>query len=105
MPASNVRTHTRRTASGKTATVRQHGRRGRGRRGLVSPGHAWQNARRAFRAMRRRKRLTAALFGGLAVGELAAWGTLRGAGLVLAVAGGLALAVAALAALASGVDL
>jgi hypothetical protein len=77
----------------------------RGGRGLVSPGHAWKVARRAFGAARRKKRVTAVVLGGLAVGELGAWLTLRGASLVLLTAGILALGVAALAAAASGKDL
>jgi hypothetical protein len=105
MARGTVKTHTRRTASGKTTTVHQHSRRGRGRRGLVSPGHAWKLARRAFGAARRHKRVTACVLGGLAIGELTAWATLRGAGFLLVTAGVLALGVAALAAAASGVDL
>jgi hypothetical protein len=101
----NVRTHTRRTPGGGTTTVRQHSRRGQGRRGLVSPGHAWKLVKRAFRAARRRKRGTALVLGGLALGELGAWGALRGVGLVLATAGVLALGVAWLAASASGMEL
>jgi hypothetical protein len=105
MTTGRVRTHTRRTAAGGTTTVRQHSRRMRGGRGLVSPGHAWKMARRAFGAARRKKRVTALVLGGLAVGELGAWLTLRGASLVLLTAGMLALGVAALAAAASGKDL
>jgi hypothetical protein len=62
-------------------------------------------AKRAARAMRQRKRLTACVLGGLAVAELGAWFGLRGAGAALATAGILALAMAWLAAMASGVDL
>jgi hypothetical protein len=61
--------------------------------------------KRAYRAARKRKRLTAAVLAGLAVGELGAWFTLRGAGFALATAGLLALGVAFLAGMASGVDL
>jgi hypothetical protein len=103
--AAKVKQHTRRTASGSTTTVHQHSRRTRGRRALVSPGHAWQMAKRAVRASRRHKRVTAAVLGGLAVGELAAWATLRGASFMLATAGVLAIGVAALAAAASGGEL
>jgi hypothetical protein len=103
--AARVRTHTRRTKSGRTSTVRQHSRRTRGRRGLVSPRHSWKLARRAFRAARRRKRGTALMLGGLAAGELTAWLTLRGVGLVLATAAVLALGVASLAMAASGGEL
>ena len=104
MARGTVRTHTRRTASGGTTTVRQHSRRKRGGRGLVSPRHAWKLARAAFRSARRKKRMTAAVLGGLAVGELGAWAMLRGVGLMLATAGILALGVAWLAATASGMD-
>lgn len=100
-----VRSHTRRTPSGDTTTVRQHARHGRPRRGGVTPRHAWKLARRAFGAARKRKRATAVIFGALALGEMAAWLTLTGVGLMLAVAGGLALAVAAVAGLLTGVDL
>ncbi len=100
----NVRTHTRRTATGRTTTVRQHSRRTKGRRGLVSPSHAWKLARRAWAAGRKRRRLAAAVLGGLAAAELSAWLTLRGVGLVLATAGVLAVGVAMLAGAASGWD-
>ena len=105
MARGNVRTHTRRTKSGGTTTVRQHARRRRGGRGLVSPGHAFKLARRAFGAARRKKRVAAVVFGGLALGELGAWLTLRGVSLALVTAGVLALGVASLAAAASGTDL
>jgi hypothetical protein len=104
MARGNVRTHTRRTKSGGTTTVQQHSRQNRGRRGLVSPGHAWKMARRAFGAARRKKRVTAVVLGGLALGELGAWTALRGVGLALATAGALAILVAWLAAAASGMD-
>jgi len=104
MARGNVRTHTRRTKSGGTTTVRHHSRSMRGGRGLVSPGHAWKMARRAFGAARRKKRLTALVLGGLAVGELGAWVTLRGVGLAVATAGVLAIGVALLAAMASGME-
>jgi hypothetical protein len=100
----NVRTHTRRTASGKTTTVHQHTRRNKGRKGIVSPAHAWKLAKSALRAARRKRRVTAAVLGGLAVAEVSAWLTLRGVGLVLATAGVLAIGVASMAAAASGWD-
>lgn len=102
---SNVRTHTRRTASGGQTTVRQHSRKGRGKRRGLSPRHAWKLAKRAFAAGRRKKRVTACVLGGLALGELGAWAGLRGAGFLLATAGVLMLATAALAAAATGGDL
>ena len=104
MARGTVRTHTRRTKTGGTTTVHQHSRRNRGRRGLVTPGHAWKMARRAAGAARRKKRLTALVLGGLALGELGAWTALRGVGLALATAGALAILVAWLAAAASGMD-
>ena len=104
MAASKVRTHTRRTASGGTTTVRQHSRRGRGR-ALVSPAHAWKLARRAFGAGRRKRRATAVVLGVLALGEITAWLGLEGASLALATAGVLALGVAWLAATAGGIEL
>jgi len=105
MARGNVRTHSRRTKSGGTTTVHQHSRTMRGGRGLVSPGHAWKMAKRAAGAARRKKRLAAAVLGGLAVGEMGAWLTLRGVGLVLFSAGMLAVGVALLAHAASGTDL
>lgn len=103
MPArANVRQHTRRTSSGGMTSVRRHSRRPRG---LVSPGHSWSLARRAIRAVRKRKRATAAVLGGLAVIELGAWATLTGAWLILATAAVLAASVAFVAAQASGVPM
>lgn len=105
MTAQRVRTHTRKTATGGTTTVRQHSRKGRPRRPLVSPGHAWRLLRAALRAGRRHKQATAVALTGLAAGELAAWLTLRGAGFMLATAGLLAIAVAAAAIAAAGGEL
>ena len=104
-----VRTYQRRTRNG-TTTVRQHSRHGRPshERGFVSPHHAARlvgKARRTWRSTGRsgkRRRGTALLIGGLAFGELAAWGTLRGAGFVLFTAGVLAIGAAALANSAAG---
>jgi hypothetical protein len=70
----------------------------------VSPGHAWQSVKKAVRAARRHKKGAAVAFAGLALGELAAWGTLRGLGLVLATAGMLAIGAALVLAAASGMD-
>jgi hypothetical protein len=105
MARGSVRTHTRRTKSGSTTTVRQHSRQMRGGRGLVSPAHAWKMARRAAGAARRKKRATALVLGGLALGEMGAWLTLRGVSLALVTAGILAIGVAAMAAAASGKEL
>jgi len=100
----NVRTHTRKTASGGTTTVRQHSRSGRPRKGLVSPGHAWKLARKAFAAGRKKKKGVAAVLGVLALAEISAWLALEGTSLMLATAGVLALGVAALCAAAGGVN-
>jgi hypothetical protein len=71
---------------------------------MFSPAHAWKLAKQAFRAGKRKHRMMAFALGGLALGELTAWGTLRGAGLMLATAGVLAMAVAALCAGMTGAD-
>lgn len=94
---TNVRTHTRRTASGKTTTVRRHTRRG-----LVSYRHAGRSAARAFRAFRRKHKIIALGLGVLAVAELTACLALNGMTLILATAAILAGAAAFLAAQASG---
>lgn len=100
---SRVKSHTRKTASGRTTRVQQHSRQNRPRRALISPRHSWQLARRAFRAGRRKRRLLAATLGALAVLEITAWLTLEGASLALATAGTLAVAVAVVAAGVGGV--
>lgn len=99
---AGVRSHSRRTASGRTTTVRQHSRRTRGRRALVSPGHAWKLARRAFGAARKRRRAVAVVLGVLAVAELAAWLTLDTTALMLATAAALAIGGATVAAAMTG---
>jgi hypothetical protein len=80
--------------------VRAHTRRKR--RGLLSPRHSWSLIGRAFRAARARRRVTAAVLGGLAVAELAAWLTLTGAALVIATAGVLAFLTGFLLSLVTG---
>jgi hypothetical protein len=105
MARGNVRTHTRKGPDGQPVTVTQHTRRKRGRRGLVRPGRAWRNAKRAWRAVRQHKRGAAAGLAVLALAELAAWTLLQSTAAILVTAGVLALGVAALAALASGVEL
>jgi hypothetical protein len=91
--ADRVRAHTRKTASGKTATVRSHGRKGRPRKALISPRHSWKLLRKAFAAGRKKKRAAAVVLGLLALTEITAWLTLEGASLIIATAGVLALAV------------
>jgi hypothetical protein len=85
---------------GTTRTVRQHTRRGRPR-GL-SPRHAGKLARQAFRNWGRKRRVTAFVLGGLALGEFGAWLGLRGAFFMLTTIAVLAIGAAALAAAASG---
>lgn len=100
----NVRTHRRRTKNGYT-TVHRHNRASQG---FVSPHHAAKLAGKAWRAWRKRgrngkrRRGTALLLGGLALGELGAWTALRGTGLILTTAGVLAIGVGSLAFSASG---
>lgn len=77
-----VRAHTR---NGKP--VRAHSRQSRPRKGLVSPRHAWQLAKRARRASKKKKTVLACVLGALAVGELASWLVLDTAGMVLSLAG------------------
>src|SRR5262249_46625442 len=88
--ADRVRSHTRRKPGGGSTTVRQHSRKSRPRKGLVSPGHAWQTLKKAYRAGRKKKRVLAAV---LVIGgttEMTAWLTLRGLSLILVTAGVLA---------------
>lgn len=100
--ADRVRAHTRKTASGRTATVREHSRTGRLRKGIVSPRHAWKLLKKAFTANREKRHVVAGILGVLAVAELGCWLTLTGVSLALATAGVLALAVATLGAAAGG---
>src|SRR5215472_3942878 len=103
MPRGNVRGHTRKTPSGGTTNVTQHSRRGRPRRALLSPGHAWQLAKKALRANRRKKQTVALVLGVLALGEITAWLTLQGVSVILLTFGFIAIAVGTLAAAAGGV--
>jgi len=100
--AERVRSHARRTASGKTARVRQHSRTGRPRKGLVSAGHAWELLKRAYRANRRKKKLLAFTLLGLGVAEGTAWLTLDTAGKLLTTLAVLATLGAAVAMSATG---
>jgi hypothetical protein len=104
--AQNVRTHTRKTPSGGTTTVRQHSRAGRPRksRQVVSPAHAWKLAKKAFGHHRRGRKAAAVAVGLLAVGELGAWFTLQGVGLLAVTFGIIALAVASIVGGMSGAD-
>ncbi len=100
--ADRVRTHTRKTASGKTATVRNHTRAGRPKKAIVHPRHAWKLAKKAWSANRKKKRTAAVILSLLALTEITAWLTLEGVSLAFATAGILALSVAAVGAAAGG---
>ena len=100
--ANRVRAHTRRTKNGKTTRVQQHTRKGRPRKALVSPRHAWELVKRARRASKRKKTVLAVTLGGLAVAEFGAWLTLDGIRLVAFTAGVVAIGAAGLAAMATG---
>jgi hypothetical protein len=93
----DVRTHTRRTASGRTTTVRHHTRSGdaaqqqKPKRG-PSRQHAGKLAKKAYLHGKRGRKAKAGAFALLAAGELAAFLTLGGTSLLLAlIAGVLAL--------------
>ena len=92
----DVRTHTRRTATGKTTTVRHHTRTGSAgrdeklkRKRGPNPGHARKLVRRSMRHAQRGWKTKAVMVGMLAVGEIAAWFTLSGTSMILALAAGL----------------
>jgi len=105
MGRHNVRTHRRRTKNGGYTTVHRHSRMSQG---IVSPHHAAKLAGKAWRAWRKkgrngkRRRGTAILLGGLALGEFGAWATLRGAGFAAFTAGVLAIGVGTLLTQAAG---
>jgi hypothetical protein len=69
----DVRTHTRRTASGKTTTVHHHTRKGT-RRG-PNPGHAGKLGRRAVKHHRRGRKAKAAMLLFVAAVEVFTWFT------------------------------
>lgn len=90
---TRVRTYSRRQ-NGRKQTVRQHDRRGQtSSRGMkLRPERAWRNAKRAHMSLKRRKRLSAALFAGAALSEIAFWGGFKiGGGLLFVTGIGLAL--------------
>ena len=98
---SKVRSYQRTTATGKTATVRQHTRTGdaaerpqkvKRKRG-PNPGHAGRLGKKAFRHARGGRKAKAGGFALLALGELVSWLTLGGTALVLVLVGGLCVAV------------
>ncbi len=86
-----VRTYTRRTASGRTTTVRRHTRAGqklKDRRG-PNPYHAGKLAKRSRAHVRRGRKGKAAMLGFLALGEVTAWFTLSTTSFILVLIGGL----------------
>ena len=89
-----VKAHTR-TVNGKKVHVKEH------RKHVLNPGRAGRNAKRAYRAGKRKRHAAAFAFGALAVGEVFGWAALRGSavGLTLLGAGivGLGLAARSLA--------
>jgi hypothetical protein len=99
----DVRTHTRRTASGKTTTVRHHTRDGnaarpqklKGKRG-PNPGHAGRMGKKAFIHGRRGRKAKAAAFILIAAGEIVAWLTLSGTSFVLALVAGVLIGISVL---------
>jgi hypothetical protein len=97
-----VRPHTRRTASGKTASVRRHTRTGDGaderpeklkRKRGPNPGHAGKLAKRAAGHGKRGRKVKAGAFALLAAGELVAFLTLGGTSLLLALVAGVLAAI------------
>jgi hypothetical protein len=91
----DVRTHTRRAASGKTTTVNHHTRRGSSagpqkpkRKRGPNPGHAGKLGRRARSAVRKGRKGKATMLVALAGLEVGAWLTLSGTSFVLALAAG-----------------
>lgn len=94
MARNTVRTHTRRNPGGGSTTVRRHARSGRPRRGVLTFGHSWQLAKKAFRAARQRKKGMAALLGGAAVLEFTTVGAVRLGSVILGTAGVVAITVA-----------
>jgi hypothetical protein len=96
--ANRVRAHPRKTAGGGTTRVRQHSRAGgpsAPKKQLVSPRHAWDLFKRAFRAHKRGKKGLALTLGLLGAGELGAFLTLRGGAVILVTAGVLAVGTGA----------
>jgi hypothetical protein len=75
MPKARVRPHTR---NGRR--VRSHSRK-------LSPGGAGRNAKRAYRAAKRKRHSDAVVWGSVAVAEITAWATMRGTAFALTAIG------------------
>lgn len=85
MPRASVRSHTRRVPGVGTVAVQRHNRKHKAAAAaakkdssLVAARRVGRNLKRAYRAMRRRKKIVAAVCLTVGVTELAAWLGLRG---------------------------
>lgn len=87
---STVKPHTRRTKNGNVK-VRKHSRKG------LQPKRAGRNAKRAFKAAKRKQHARAIALTSVAAVEIGGWFALRGTGVVLATIGVLAIGGAVLA--------
>ena len=94
MPKASVRTHKRHIPGVGTVTVQRHNRAQQGGSATDTKGssllkarRAGRNLKRAFTAMRRHKKATAAAFLTLGTAELAAWVGLRGLTATVAMVG------------------
>lgn len=82
MAKATVRTHARKTASGKVTQVKQHTA---ARKHGLSARRGLRNLKKAVRAGKRKKHGVAAALVTAAVVELVAWTALRGAGVLFVV--------------------
>lgn len=88
MPDEKVRTHTRRTASGRNVTVRHHTRAGRPKRKRgPNPGHALRLGKKASAAGKRGRKGRAAMLGAVALIEVVLWLTLSTTSALFSLAG------------------
>jgi len=88
----DVRTHTRRTASGGTTTVRHHTRKGKPRG--PNPGHARKLGRRAVSHGKRGRKGVAAALVTFAIAEVALWAAFNITGIICGLAGALLIGIA-----------
>jgi hypothetical protein len=105
MARHTVSSHTRRTKSGGRAKVNRHGRRSKGRRPAgrhLRARRALRNLSKAYKAARRSRKGTAAVYATLGVAELGAWVTLRGVAVIATSVGLAVLGIAFVAGRASG---
>jgi hypothetical protein len=85
----DVRSHTRRTSSGRTTTVRQHTRRG------PDPRHALKLGRRAVSHGKRGRKGVAAALVTFAIAEVILWAAFNITGVACGLAGALLIGIAA----------